>query len=464
MKYAEELHWILDDPKSTQRTQDEKFRKNIDFVHSLGLKCDCVGWSSLDLADSRVPEILDAIENFCKKNGWKARGLYFRRFAEKESDWYALRFSDKGLIFSGFMDAPAEGGRTARICVLNAYRDLNIVPQAINEYKLAPERFRSACMRLGIGGVDFCWAKDKGKYEAEQYFHIYPRHAVAHQGGTRGFDYSTKGLKAFDPVQKKRIRDLGGALPRLAEIFYDLRIDLPECYLRSELPGGGFSSAFIHRPECMQPFFQHILVHKDAAALLLQEKALPPSALEPVPVLDAFPPGYDVCDAGLQAPPTAAFREQMLQEYEALKKKERPVRLVTEKDALKLLRTAKKERPDDFQKALPKAKRAMLEETDYSALLPYYQIAGGGQLSDEYELLPYDRAWAENEEFYDRLLAEELLEEKPDGVVIAKCPDGDVVLLLRDGSVVRFSHEEPEIIDRWAGLPVFIVDTVQERE
>ena len=50
MKYSEELLWILDKPGTTLHNQDEAFQENIAFVHSLGLKCDCVGWCKMDLS------------------------------------------------------------------------------------------------------------------------------------------------------------------------------------------------------------------------------------------------------------------------------------------------------------------------------------------------------------------------------------------------------------------------------
>ena len=70
-----------------------------------------------------------------------------------------------------------------------------------------------------------------------------------------------------------------------------------------------------------------------------------------------------------------------------MKNTERPLRMISEKDALKLLRIAKKERKEDFKKALPKAKTADIAETSYAPVLPYYLIKNGGYLSDEYELL-----------------------------------------------------------------------------
>ena len=73
-------------------------------------------------------------------------------------------------------------------------------------------------------------------------------------------------------------------------------------------------------------------------------------------------------------------------------------------------------------------------------------------------------AEAENADFHRALAAEELLEVKPDGVVIAKCADGDTVLLLADGAVIRFSHEAPEEINRWPSLPQFVADAITEDE
>ena len=111
---------------------------------------------------------------------------------------------------------------------------------------------------------------------------------------------------------------------------------------------------------------------------------------------------------------------------------------------------------------MPKAKSAEISETSYAPVLPYYLIANGGYLSDEYELLSFDVAVEESKLFIEDLLAEELLETKPDGIVIAKCPDGDKILLCNDGKVIRFSHEEPIAIEEWMSLAQFVADSVNE--
>ena len=74
MNYTEQISWILDAPvrPKTLQEQEEKFQKNIDFVHSLGLKCDSVGWSKLDLASPRTEEIFEKItaSYYCLTGFW----------------------------------------------------------------------------------------------------------------------------------------------------------------------------------------------------------------------------------------------------------------------------------------------------------------------------------------------------------------------------------------------------------
>lgn len=110
-------------------------------------------------------------------------------------------------------------------------------------------KFRNACIKNGVNDVNFCWVKDKGKYEAEQYFQIYPR-------------------------KLKRI-------------------------------------------------------------------------------------------------PNSKYVAQMQIEYEKLNKKGRPVRSISEKDALKILRKAKADRKEDFSKRIGKSQ---IEEitTEFESLLPYF--------------------------------------------------------------------------------------------
>lgn len=451
MRYTEELHWILDKGVKGLK-KDEEYRQNIDFVHSLGLKCDCVGWSKQKLSDPGTEEILTAIETFCKERGWRARGIYTREYPEPESDWFELTAPDiKEATEGGWDEIPAEPEGIVRMVNLKAYHELNAGPKEWREDFLVPERFRNACLRLKIPGLSFCWARDKGKYDAEQYFFLYPQQQIPRMALDRGFKMT----------DSDRISAAGGYLPRLAALFAELQqINLQDCYLAEDLPAGGIACAYSRQTFS---FFgrSRILIHRDTADLLIREKALSPQQLRPAAVVEAVPGGYVLAETQVKPRPTAEYMQKMLSEYEKLKATSRPVRQVPEKDALKVLRKAKQDRKTDFQKALPK-KAAV--DIPYLPLEPYYRIVNGGYLSDEYELFSLETAVTENGEFSRQLQAEELLEAPPKGIVIGKCPDGDTLLLCQDGTIIRFSHEGPEILNQWPSLPQFIFDAISEGE
>ena len=452
MKIIETLDWILD--KNDKRINgEEEYLLNIEFVHSLGLKCDCVGWSKLDLQNPRTDEILSAIDSFCKKNGWKARGIYTRKYADYSSDWYELvptTFKDNTLCNSD--ECESERGETVKIYNLRAYHELRPSPKWWYESILVPERFRDACVRHGITDVDFCWARDKGKYQAEQYFHLYCNKQIPTIAEGRNITIE----------DRDKIDALGGYLPKIANIFYNLQlINLQDCYIETDIPSSNIALAY-----CPKTFTycgrNKFLIHKDFAQKLLQEKAISQSDLIPAMVVKELPSGYTLSHTVMPDRPIASCMQKSIAEYEKLKSTERPLRLISEKDALKLLRLAKKERKEDFKKAFPKAKSDDIAKTNYAPVLPYYLIANGGYLSDEYELLPYEIATEENKLFAQELLTEELLDAKPDGIVIAKCPDGDKILLCSDGKVIRFSHEQPVAIEEWVSLAQFVADAINE--
>lgn len=460
MKIIETLDWILDNDDKTI-SDDEKYRLNIEFVHSLGLKCDCVGWSKLDLQSPRADEILSAIDSFCKNNGWKARGVYERKYTAYTSDWYEIEptlFKENTAFDS--IKCESQQGKIVTVYNLHAYHELRTSPKRwAYESMLVPERFRDTCIRHGITDVDFCWAKDTGKYQAEQYFHLYGDQQIP----------TVALCKEIDVGDKQTVEGLGGYLPKIANIFYKLQTSKSQtCYIESDIPDCNIAHAYVQRTYSMfgKTYFgceeNAFLIHKNFAQILLQEKAISQRDLVPAMVTKELPSGYTLKNTIIQDRPTSAYMEKSISEYEKLKSKERPSRLISEKEALKLLRAAKKERKEDFEKALPKTKAPEIAETVYAPVLPYYLVANGGYFSDEYEILPFDKAVEENKLFADELLAEELLENKPDGIVIAKCPNGDKILLCSNGKVIRFSHEAPVAIEEWVSLSQFVADSFNE--
>lgn len=452
MNYKEHLTWILD--KRNHRFGDDKYQENIDFVHSLGKKCDCVGWSELDMDEPDADEVLDKIEAFCKEQGWRARGWYERTYTDVESDWYELKpenFKDNTII--DVFKIETETGKKICLDAISAFHEINIAPKEFHNI-CVPDRFRRACINNGITDVDFCWVEDKGRYEAEQYFYIFPRKHIPRIA----YD------KNIDKKQKQRMQSLGGYLPKIASIFYDLqRIGLQDCYLKDDMPSGGIVCVYCYSTHdfCGR---HKILIHKDTVEMLINEKALSRSNLTPACVVDECPEGYDLDKTGVSSIPTKEYIESCFESYTKLKAKSRPEYIVKEKEALKFLRKTKTERKEDFNKRLAKKVAESMIDPIYTNILPYYLVSNGGLLSDEYTFLSYGESLKETEEFFERLEKEELLEEKPDGVVIATCTDGDCVLFTKEEKVIRFSHEAPEIISEWQNLAKFFVEAINDAE
>ena len=452
MDYKEHLTWILD--KKNHRFNDDKYQENIDFVHSLGKKCDCVGWSELDMDEPDADTVLDKIETFCKEQGWRARGWYERRYTDVESDWYELKTEDfKDNTVIDVFPVETEIGKKMYLEVISAFHEINVAPKDCHNI-CVPDRFRKACIENGITDVDFCWVQDKGRYEAEQYFYIFPHkriHRIAYD-------------RCIDKKQKAKMQSLGGYLPKIASIFYDLqRIELQDCYLKEDMPSGGIAYVYCSSTDDFCGRYT-ILIHRDTAEMLINEKALSWSNLTPACIVDKCPEGYDL-DKTADAPiPLKTYIEKTFKLYEKLKAKGRPEYIVKEKEALKFLRKTKIERKEDFNKRLTKKVAELITDPIYTNILPYYLVSDGGLLSAEYTFLSYADSLKVTAEFFEGLEKEELLEEKPEGIVIATCADGDSVLLTKDEKVIRFSHEVPEAISEWQNIAKFFVEAINDVE
>ncbi len=461
MSYTEKLSWILDPVDESMWGSEENYQMNRDFVHSLGLKCDYVGWCDLDLSSPKTESYLASIAAYCQSRGFTARGWYTRTYVGTEGDWYRLgtvKIPDGATSENTEVYAPVVSDHPC-----TAVKGYLLEPPAVRSDggwrdTLIPARVKRGLEELGEAGLTFCWIRDVGRYEAESYFQLYTdTHVARLWSGMSADHYAVKFQRDEDPALLARFCALGGMLPRLMEVFSDLTIVVPDCYPASELPKEGLVDAFAHR-------LHELLIHRTTAQKLLDAKVISPRDLAPVFVAEECPAGYAEVKGYKRPMLSAEYIASMEAARLKLAEKPRPRRAITEKQALSTLRKAKKERAEDFSKAMPKAAVAALEGTPYASLAPYYAVTAGGDLSDEYALLPYAEALEETDLWKEELSAEELLEDPPQGVVIVRCPDGDRVLLTSQGRVIRFSHEAPEIIGEWPTLSQFIYDSILTEE
>lgn len=459
--YVETLLWILDGPSHDAWDEDEN-KERIDFVHSIGQKCDCVGWSELNLNQDDAENILSQIQAFCKEKGWKARGWYTREYLSDYAEWYCLNgdyWKDNECADSN-ETVPLDGTSSIGLPKIKAYTILDNGPKRDYKYYYVSDQFRKKCDSAGIGGIRYCWIKDIGKYQGEQYFMIAPEIQVPHLMRDLRYSYTVSSQKQVKhhPVYGKIVA-LGGWLPRIAEIFYDLTIALPTSYLKKDMPAEGIGYAFIGQT-FTDAGKNEILFRKDVAQKLVEIRALPKCALKPVFVCEEPIPGYVFADTEPILFPNDRIVQERMNEYRMLQSKERPARIIGLKDAVRLLRKSKKERPEDYGKSLSKPVREKILQTAFAPLEPYYAVCGSGYLSDEYELLHFDTAVLETEEFHREMAAEELVFSDVSGSVFAKCPDGDRIVLSASGEVLRMSHEKSTAINRWKDLHHFIAEAL----
>lgn len=253
-----------------------------------------------------------------------------------------------------------------------------------------------------------------------------------------------------------QLANLGGKLPVLIDMFYELRIDIPVCIKKTDLPSTDFSYYKYHEYDHVEEGF---LIRKRVADILLQQRIISKSDLKMVYLVGEVPEGYEryvskelykICEADIQ---------NSIYAYKEFLKTPRPDRKVSEEEVLKLLRNQRKEEKEYYNNPLSKRYCDALIGTDYEKMSPYYKICDGAVISDEYTLLSYKESISETKEFKEQMKFEEWL-EPISGIVIAKCADGDMVVLTNEKLVNRVSHEDWEVVETWHNVETFIFEAM----
>ena len=488
MKLNEQLNWILECPASEvinkkqelskveylewyEQNSENRRTQNKALVKAIGQTCNAAGWSTLNLDQENTDDLLQKIKYFCGQRGYLLRGEYIRRFSGLDSEWYKLNPSS-GII--NLQSAPNTPW-TKRVYATKAYQNKGQHLLKGGMIPMVSESFREVCIRHDIQCGDFCWIEDKGQYRSEQYFLMYPQNMIHQFALPPNLGYcKDKDTIAYCPFTKElqsSYEKLGGWLPQLHGIMDQLSVgprSIPNAYPRLKMPKSGFayvcwdSTWSIDETSAFREIYVDTLIHKSTANILIEEKVLSKKQLSEVLLYDELPDGYQERKS-IEVPlPSAQYRIAMLEKHDAfIEHDKRLPQCATEKEALQLLRKAKYHRKDEMSKGMKRESVSTLHATAYEPLAPYYSIENGGVISDEYELLPHEKAQLattelrRNTENEDELFSDEI------GSIFAVCPDGDVLMLLNSGQVIRCSHAEPVSIEEWPSLAQFFVDCIE---
>jgi hypothetical protein len=461
VRSKENLTWIMD---GKNRTQEDTCKENIKFVHSLGFKCDSVGWCELDLDKQNMDGMLQKIYSFAKQNGFLLRGSYSKSVFDFDSEWYALKF--KYLTNDALRDTKILDTEGNELYISESYaykvpKHMTIIDGDM--FGLITEHFRNTCIKHGFEGIDFYWVRDIGKYDSAQYFGLLVEAQVKEYACDQGLDYSYRIKKGRYPsngnyageMLYRKYQEIGGFLPELSNMFYNLKIELPLYLSEKNMPDKDF--AFIYG----SGMSQYVLLRQRVIKALLDEKVLKAGDVTPVQLYQSPPPGYSIQKSQIPQYPSTETVDKLLDDFNKLKENPKPKYNILEKDALKLLRYMKKQRKEEFNKGMPMKQREQLKSSICNSLLPYYAICNGGYLSDEYCFLPYCESQLESKDFAYMIKTEELLKDRPTGIVIAKCADGDYVIITEE-IVHRVSHEVMDIIETWKTIAQFFYESLEE--
>ena len=418
--------------------EDERARR---FAKELGFKPDSAGdcqnvTPTLDLINS-------IIEKAERENGKVGIGYNLSLSYDYDTEWYIAEGEPKG----GYLECSEWDEE--KIGELKAYAmpsNIRFTTVGCHMFTIFREDIVSAITDAGFKGVDFVWQRDIGRYKAKQYFAAYPQKMLPHF-----YCYRDENLSKSD------IADLPEHVMLIHNNNKEFACDLPLAVDKKTLPETDCDFVGISTRD----FCGTLLIRKNCRDFLIEKGLAKITDFEPVLVVDKwdFLKARPYRKRKLENNYCAITEEQKELRYvEYLKhlKKEKPIRVATENIALKELRLAKREDPDSFGK---RTSEKILQSVLDERLIPYYKVANGGSISDEYEFLSVSESIEENNDFYiDR--SEDCIIPKG-AVVFGKAADGEYILLLPDGKVVRYQQDELQTAIEWPCLAAFFLEEIQ---
>lgn len=445
---------ILTIAQSEKNTFDHA--ASVKFIHSFGLKCDCVGWTKIVLDNEEKWELVKRMGEEAKKQKMRLRCCYEREIRDVESEWYFIKPSFY------LNNSHYDYDEVSTYYAIKGYKiPKNINLLTVGSSIVISEKFLNICKEEKFTGVDFAWINDTGRYKAPPFFYAFSNVFLSNPT-TAGqlLDRNNKFTRRQNIPCCKQIDEMGGNLTLINEIFYSLEFtEVPIMLDRNNMPDTDFACVSGDGLSDM------LLVGKAAADKLIEKGMIKEKELLPAVYYDKTKHNLLITHFLPEQFLTQYYIDKLEEEYKKFLKKKKPEYVPTEKATLTLLRKAKRENSDRFPKALKKSIVEELSETRLMVMAPYYAISNGGELSDEVEIYGYEEIGQATEEFLKELCEEEtFLESMPhfkNPIVIGGTANGDTILLSNEGHVIRYDHEDPYLSQEWKTVFEFFYDNLE---
>lgn len=408
----EEITWKIDNID-----KPDEYQNAIDFVHSFGLRSDCVGWCSLTINGEKDFELLKLISEKAKQKKGRTRCYYKKTETGIETDWYILRSNRK-------CDYEYESG-------IKAYRlTSNDSIAMADEIVIVNQGFVDFCTSKAYSGVEFAYMRDIGRYQANTYYALIPNENIKIATNI-GISFAGKSKKY------ESIDYYNGNLWRISKYFDEMElIDYPIMISKEDEPKSDF--CYVAYSDFA---YYDVLVRKSVADELIKNKLISKSNLIPVRYCDSNTQKNLLCKCAKKeviSKETLDFWKENRKEFE---KKKKPLYKPCEKEALRILRRAKRERPEDFEKPLSKIFAEQISDK-LSNLKAIYKISNGFYINEEIYILPFLDIEHETKDFFKNTNDDFTASEFKGCYIIGQVANGDKVIYRYDGSVVVFDHED----------------------
>jgi len=493
-----------DDPNDAPRSlikMDHEHEKRKELYSGLGLKLFSGAWTSIDLNETNAQRLLEAVEALkAERIGFLGSGMLREEPSLEDGicEWFELYRSAVAYTGTDFDDR----GLAYPFCKASNYSPSHnfIRPHFVSE------KFKKVVERAELTGLEFLWVRDVGKYKAPQWYAAISNHplgfGVDHPwynregaiqrigrlpenafGGMHSF--SGKVFKIDWTTGSQILDSILSHFPKDSAL--GLRFSSPRRYQRKFLPETDFAYRWSN-PDSFALYDSQVFIRNrflccnaKARNILINERVLNEKDFESFVILDAVPKGIVHLDQKYPCPSpfytTEEIADLRVAEGRYLKQfvdKEKPERQPDIRRAMRLLRDAKRLRPNDFLPRISAPKMAaILDELPVAlpeAWLNVLQVSNGGKFGVvddlECEVEPLAGLRKMNAEEVD-------IRKKADDdfaggyVYFARNCYGDLyafqkeeVAAMADCPIVLISHEDFDIMRSWTSIPNFLEDVL----
>ena len=481
------FHLTLRDREPTAFQESDAF--SAQFIRSIGLKVHSGCWSTIDLRSPRLEEFIARSSELIHNGKAIFYGYNSLTFLphgrDTPAEWYQL-IGDTSID----CDYSRHDFQTSR--VYQMAREIHISSGMLrNQY--VSEHFKAVVETNRLTGIEFVWLRDVGKYQAAQWYIPVATHSMGRGVDHPWFDSRTlKGSDAwqsraprfrtgvwhFDSDQIKKDLSLEFPYPILFELYgaspdATLSIYSYRTYLRRSLPTTDFAFLWDQEDEIQNGRIwkqRGLCANRKTVQLLLKSGLVNHSEVKPIRIIDELRHGDEKLDGIAELPEPYYTEEELARVRKRLEPAwvrhvatAKPKRETTIKQALSMLRRAKKRRPEDFPKpARPGKGPGVSLPANWLAVL---SVTDGGRLN-------HDCCIASISALPDMLLELEddlksLYDDYPfeyRHIPIGSGANGDIFSVEDRGSsqvdsrVFRLSHDGFTIEYTWENISLFISD------